>query len=749
MSYYRESVRDEYDDYDRPITIKRYVVGSDDRDDRRDDRRDELVIRRRTDREEPLEIQRYKREVDYYPLPVVMMMITNSLESLDMRSHCHDERREYRAHHGGYPSRREQLVMVPKARYVNSRESDYEMVRRSDAEDDVYYRRRRYDDRRSRRDISPDDSISQTSRRRRSDRDREDYSSDDSMVYIRKETRDYDDEHPHHRRHLAEGALVGMGAAELVRSRSKRNGKEVSHGVSHAAKTAGAGALGAVAVNAASHIRDYYRSKSRSRHRSRGRHSRSRSRSRSHSHSRAKTLLELGVGAAAVAAGVAALRNNNKDKEERRSRSRSRSKSRGRGLSTTRSEKGDDRSLSRRRKHMIEAGAAGAALGGIAQYARSRSRSGKHKRSQSRLRQALPVVVAGLGTAAATGLYEKKKAEKQEKEGKSRERRRSRSHSRGAPIDGSYPDPTRDSAGLIEYGNGGVAGSIPADHYYGQPPSPGAPYYSDGPRSSRSPPTNLIGKDAIDTVIRVIAMTGHAMMGLIRMGTFTTQGNTPRHPSSTPAGRQLLPQYQQFPPATSLYDQFERAPRPIQPGRLPSTPGAAPPSQPYNYGAPGQGTETYAPRPRHADENVRSNPKAQAQGRATLGIPNEEPSTPDSKAKLSKSVAFALEPPQDSGYETDDSDSSLDSQRKPSDRSSGHRGPLSSSHPHQSSQFASNSHPHDPNRRPQSPGSSDSESTIDLPDRFDKNGRPLSRNPDLSEILNEDPLLRKLTRLLF
>ncbi|KAJ6172367.1 hypothetical protein N7470_001434 [Penicillium chermesinum] len=740
MSYYRESVRDEYDDYDRPITIKRYVVGSDDRDDRRDDRRDELVIRRRTDREEPLEIQRYKREVDYYPPPrrydddyerkstpraQHIGPISQSLESLDMRSHCHDERREYRAHHGGYPSRREQLVMVPKARYVNSRESDYEMVRRSDAEDDVYYRRRRYDDRRSRRDISPDDSISQTSRRRRSDRDREDYSSDDSMVYIRKETRDYDDEHPHHRRHLAEGALVGMGAAELVRSRSKRNGKEVSHGVSHAAKTAGAGALGAVAVNAASHIRDYYRSKSRSRHRSRGRHS----------EKPQSQPLSLPLACEDPArAGRAPLSL------------RSRSKSRGRGLSTTRSEKGDDRSLSRRRKHMIEAGAAGAALGGIARYARSRSRSGKHKRSQSRLRQALPVVVAGLGTAAATGLYEKKKAEKQEKEGKSRERRRSRSHSRGAPIDGSYPDPTRDSAGLIEYGNGGVAGSIPADHYYGQPPSPGAPYYSDGPRSSRSRSRSRRSRSRGRYSSSPDESDRERRHRHRHKGDRDDRARTPPQP---PQGDNYYPNTNNFPPPPPSTTNLNAPPGPYNPADYPPPPGAAPPSQPYNYGAPGQGTETYAPRPRHADENVRSNPKAQAQGRATLGIPNEEPSTPDSKAKLSKSVAFALEPPQDSGYETDDSDSSLDSQRKPSDRSSGHRGPLSSSHPHQSSQFASNSHPHDPNRRPQSPGSSDSESTIDLPDRFDKNGRPLSRNPDLSEILNEDPLLRKLTRLLF
>ncbi|KAJ6009880.1 von Willebrand factor type A domain-containing protein [Penicillium canescens] len=41
-----------------------------------------------------------------------------------------------------------------------------------------------------------------------------------------------------------------------------------------------------------------------------------------------------------------------------------------------------------------------------------------------------------------------------------------------------YPDPSRDSAGLIEYGNDPVTGSIPAEHYYGQPVSTRGAYYS-------------------------------------------------------------------------------------------------------------------------------------------------------------------------------------------------------------------------------------------------------------------------------
>lgn len=374
-----------------------------------------------------------------------------------------------------------------------ARESDYNVVRRSEIDEDPYYysrhrRVREYDDRRSRRELSPGDSISQASRRH-VDRD-QDYSSDDSMVYIRKETRDYDD-HPHHRRHLAEGALVGAGAAELIRSHRKRDGEEVSDGAGRLGKTLGAGALGAVAVNAASHARDYYR-RSKSRHRahsfddersshhhsrhSRGRHH-SRSRSRSHSHSRAKTLLELGVGAAAVAAGVAALRSKSNNDRKSRSRTRSRSRAASRGRSVKGDKDASERSMSERRKHMAGAGLAGAAVAGLVEKVRShsRSRKGERSRSRSKFRQALPIAAAGLATAAATGIYEKKKGEKDEKEGATRGRHRSRSRSR-APSE-SFPDPARDSAGLIEYGNHPVAGSIPAEHYYGAPASPGAPYY--------------------------------------------------------------------------------------------------------------------------------------------------------------------------------------------------------------------------------------------------------------------------------
>ncbi|KAJ5788164.1 hypothetical protein N7457_003154 [Penicillium paradoxum] len=815
MSYtYRDRERD-WDD-GRSVSIKRYVIPAD------DDRRDfmsrhedpysgerELVIRRKTDREEPVSITRYEREVDYEP-----------------------------------PVRYERDYYEPRNAYTSPRESDYDVVRRSEVDEDPYYyhRRRRvreYEDHRPRRELSPDDSISQASRRR-SDRDH-DYSSDDSMVYIRKET-SYDD-HPHHRRHLAEGALVGVGAAELLRSRSKKNG-EVSHGMSRIGKTVGAGALGAVAVNAASHARDYYR-RSKSRHRAHSfdddrsshRHHRhsggrySRSRSRSHSHSRAKTLLELGVGAAAVAAGVAALRSKS-NAGDRKSRSRSRTRSRSRAFSRGRSENGRDRdgsarSMSERRKHMAGAGLAGAAVAGLVEKARShsRSRKGERSRSHSRIRQALPIVGAGLATAAATGLYEKKKAEKDEKDGSSRGRHRSRSHSR-APSS-SYPDPSRDSAGLIEYGNDPVAGSIPAEHYYGQP---GGPYYNTQqaysprrqPRSRSRSRARYSSSSDSDREGRRRRSQKHrsrsrdlagAALGATGLGYAAHKLNERRkskererehskyednihhdpyeesydpEPPSTHGRSPLLPQQQLFPPPPGESPHnLNATPAPYNPADYPPPPGAAPP-QPYAYGAvppPGPGAEQYAPRPRRADENVSistlpTDPNDVHKGLNIHPFPSSLPRSTSQPPQASKSVAFDLtDSPQDPGYETDDSDSTVEpySSSYRDDREHHHDRDRDSHHhhhhhrrrrsspvphppvPYPSSSFSnhhSSSHHHPSShksherdeRERNRPSETDSDSTIDLPSRFDRQGRLLLEQEPVVKTIED--IVNKVSKIL-
>lgn len=69
--------------------------------------------------------------------------------------------------------------------------------------------------------------------------------------------------HRHHRSHrdghheIAQGAIVGAGAAEMVHHCHKKQGEGVSHGFGHLSRTVGAGALGAVAFNEVSrHLHD-------------------------------------------------------------------------------------------------------------------------------------------------------------------------------------------------------------------------------------------------------------------------------------------------------------------------------------------------------------------------------------------------------------------------------------------------------------------------------------------------------------
>ncbi|KAJ5605964.1 hypothetical protein N7510_008745 [Penicillium lagena] len=850
MSYvYRERERDRDWDDSRPVTIKRYVIPSEDDRERSREfvmRRDdsytgdrELVIRRKTEREVDHDDRRYDRdyERDYY-----------EREYSEPSAHRHYSRSvDYLERPPLPPSApvviREQPIIVHEARnvYVNSRETEYDLVRRSDTEDEPYYSSRRrdrdYDERRSRRELSPGDSVSQATRHR-SDRD-QDYSSDDSMVYIRKETEtrgNYDPDHPHHRRHMAEGALAAAGAAELFRSHRKKSGEDVSHGVGRLGKTVGAGALGAVAVNAASHARDYYRSKSRHRSRSidddhrshrhshhdRGRRSRSRSQSNSHT----RHLIELGLGAAAVAGAVAVMKNK-KDKDERRSRSRTRSKSRGRGLSTARSEPDEARSASQRRKHMAGAGLAGAAVAGLVERHRSRSRARKGERSHSRIRQVLPVLAAGLGTAAATGFYEKKKAEKDAaKEGVSRDGRRSRSRSQSAAPVGMYPDPSRTSAGLIEYGNDPVAGSIPAEHYYGQPTSPGGPYYSDGAeygsrRHSRT--RNLSGSDSGSdgegrhrrrskhrkhrSRSRDIAGAALGATGLgyaahkysqrkdrkqaEKEGRYVDDDHRdpyeegydpePYPPSPHPAGGpppdpRYYPNGTYFPPPPGSTPNLGAATAPYNPPDYPPPPGAAPPPQPYSYGA-GQAPEQYAPRPRRADENVSSTPSTDQyttrDGLDRNGKPSRRRSQSVSQPMQSKSVSFDLDPEtkSDTGYETDDSDATIDghndhhrhNHRRRHHRhhrrrhsSSVPRSPMpypssSSSHHHHHHSSSSSRHSSNAKNQPENKSSStDSDSTIDLPDRFDSQGRPLTQrgveDPAAAKI---EEMINKFSKILF
>ncbi|KAJ9192818.1 hypothetical protein DTO164E3_8169 [Paecilomyces variotii] len=867
---YRERDR-EWDDYSgrsdprsSHTTVRRYVIPPEEERERdvvyrredpvTGDR--ELVIRRSTERDDrdydrDYKLRLYERsERDYYD--------REYSQSDGLRRYSRST--EYLARPESAPQpiiiHERQPIIIHEARgpiYVSPREEpEYQVIHKTELVDreprdrEYYYQRRvrEYDDeRRSRRELSPEDSISERERDRRD----QDYSSDDSMVYVRKETREYNGSP--HRRHLAEGALLGAGAAELLRHHNKKEGN-VSHGIGRVGRDVGGAALGAIAAGAIERARSHHRSRSRRRSESvdwdRGSHRRHhhrpryRSRSRSSSHSRAKTLAELGLGAAALAGVVALARNKSKSRDGRERRSRSRHR-RGSSPSDGGSEddtRDDARNPAHRNKRMAEAGLAGAAVAGLIERHRSKSRSrrGERSRSRSKIRQALPVIAAGLGSAAVAGLYEKNKAKKENEEARPR-RSRSRSRSRS----GTYPDATRDSGGLIEYGDRPVYGNIPEADYYGRPPSPDG-YYSDAivpaatgaaaygasrhRRRHRSPSRDsLYSSDAPDSdrsPRRRHRHKHHSSRSRSRhlaeaalaaaAGGFAAdqyakkkerkraEKERRRHESDedydpyedqydpdpyTPppppagagpyAGDHHYPQTNSFPPPPgSAPVPPQSQPAPYNPGEYPPPPSAAPPPpQPYGYQPP-PGPDPYAPRPRRADENVSAAPSPIPPTDAHHMVDGLRGKPPLSAASISqppsstnrevgegshherssqpKTVAFDLpsdssqesdrssEP--DTGYETDDSEATIDGSVPSHRRGTAgqhHRGPVSHSPtPHPEAHSPSRSHKH---RASDKTAESDSDSTIDLPPRFDSQGRPIPQ-PD------DDPLADHIEKLL-
>ncbi|RMY66343.1 hypothetical protein D0863_08511 [Hortaea werneckii] len=305
--------------------------------------------------------------------------------------------------------------------------------------------------------------------------------SDDSYEYVRRE-RIYDEggsrsrsrfssrsRSPHHKRHLAEGALAGLGAAEILGHHRRERG-EGGNRVGRDVAGAALGAVGAEAIHRYRSKSRRWRSRSRSRSGSFDRYydgpRRRRSRSQSLDLSKAQKL-----GGLAAVAGVAALagyaiKNRNKKNETiivnegrpRRSRSRRRRASVDSYMSP--SEAGSKaHSPEHKNRRIAQAGLASAAAAGIWEKVRSRSRGGR-ARSKSRIRQGAPIAAAGLGGAALAGLYEKNKANQESKKaaiiedekGRGR-RRRSRSRSRSVPA--PYPASERsvNEPPMIAYGH--------------------------------------------------------------------------------------------------------------------------------------------------------------------------------------------------------------------------------------------------------------------------------------------------------
>ncbi|KAL9083547.1 MAG: hypothetical protein Q9165_008472 [Trypethelium subeluteriae] len=311
------------------------------------------------------------------------------------------------------------------------------------------------------------------------------WSSDEDLVYYKKRTGSRvgsREASPHHRRHLAEGALAGVVGGELLRRHRKNEGDAHGGRLSNAAAGGIVGAAGAEAVSrlrSRSRRRKEERSRSESddrgrRHRHRHRHhhshkdkEKSKSRSRERSKSRARQLAGLaGVAAVGALAGYA-LKQRNKNQQEVVIEDRGRSRSRVRpgspesyeSLPPEEARRGNSQ---HRNARVAQAGLASAAVAGLVERARSKSRQRKgDNRSRSRVRQAAPIAAAGLGGAALAGLYEQRKNKKAEREVE--ERSRSRPRSRSVP---PYDDrrPANDPA-LVVYGGDPIYPGREEDHY--------------------------------------------------------------------------------------------------------------------------------------------------------------------------------------------------------------------------------------------------------------------------------------------
>ncbi|KXT04074.1 hypothetical protein AC578_4954 [Pseudocercospora eumusae] len=427
------------------------------------------------ERERPYDIERYSKSTEYFQAPQPQPIIIRE-SAPQPPIIIREERREPQR----IIIRREepQYEFIERKEIVEeTKDETKSLVKREEPpppapvpvpetkpEEDYFYerrvveRRRRSDSYDRKTELRPKDSASQ-------------YSSDDSYEYVRREKVTDEDDNRHHRRHLAEGAIAGIGAAEILRHHRKSQGEHTGGRGRNALAGAALGAVGTEAISRVRSMRSLRRN-SRSRSRSddgeprRRRHRKHRSRSRSKSLSRRQQL-----GGLAAVAGVAALAgyalNKNKNKEtiivndghRRRSRSRRRRHSVDTYISD---EEREHRDPGHRNRRIAQAGLASAAAAGIWEKVRSRSRGGRD-RSKSRLRTGVPIAAAGLGGAALAGLYEKNKANKEAKRdaviedelGRGRHTSRSRSRSRSAPA--PYGDDRSRSVdgrpGLIAYGH--------------------------------------------------------------------------------------------------------------------------------------------------------------------------------------------------------------------------------------------------------------------------------------------------------
>lgn len=407
-----------------------------------DVRIEKRTTERREDPAPEYEVERYQRETEYYdrpepaPQPIIIRQRAPEPQQIIV-----------------------QEAAPPVPIVVPRPEPSYEIVRREEVsqeiarpeprrEEDEYYYRRDVREVGSRRE--EDIAVARYDRRnaRRHSISDGGYSDGEAYTRTRRIVRERSTS-PRHKRHLAEGALAGAGAAALIANHRSKQGNGPEH---RGRNVVGGAALGAIGTEIITRARSRYRESHDGR-----------SGSRSSSRSKVKTGIGLAAAALATAAAVKYVQNRKANKEEQlvrgRSRTRSRRRRSSRGSSYYSSTSERVRSVSKHRdpKHrassVAKAGAATAGVAAVVQHFRNKSRKRNGSRSKSRIRSGAEIVGTGLAGAAVAGLYENRKAKEEEKadhEHVRRERRRSRSRARSI---GVYSDPGVDpELGMVQYG---------------------------------------------------------------------------------------------------------------------------------------------------------------------------------------------------------------------------------------------------------------------------------------------------------
>ncbi|KFA77253.1 hypothetical protein S40288_01300 [Stachybotrys chartarum IBT 40288] len=421
---------------------------------------DEIRVEKRSEEryEDPHghEVERYRKETEYYtqaepaPAPVIIRQRAPEPQKIIVQE-------------APPPA----PIIVPRENpgviVVRDKEQEREVIRREPSDEDYYYRHER-------REVGPydphrDREWGAVGRYDRPRHHRDDYGDDEDYYVRRTVVRRERSESPHHKRHLAEGALAGAGITALLSSRRDRDGDFADH---RGRKVVAGAALGALGTEALKRAQSAYQDRYADEREDSDRHS----------------LLKKGLGVAAVAlaaAGAAKYIQANKVEKEESKRGRSRRRSRHHSGSEYSVSRSRTRSRSRRRSLSTAAKAVlgTAATAGLVKHLRNRSKSQNGRshsrgssrsrsRSKSRLRQAAKIGGAAAAAGVATKMWKNSRDRKGSRDRSSSSssdasRRRRSSRSRSRSMARSHPsDRAADpELGLVEYGDGPLTSEPP------------------------------------------------------------------------------------------------------------------------------------------------------------------------------------------------------------------------------------------------------------------------------------------------